>query len=189
MGTGYNFTDFVRRTLQFARQYASWMHHPYVGPEHVFFGLLTVPDSTAAKVLSGLGASVPDLRSALGRMLPPDSPPESGDLELPYTARAKKVLELAMTEARGLGHGYIGTEHLLLGLLGEGHDAPADVLRAAGITLEKARAEAAKVESQERSDAREMRAHRVILLSPFTAIAISIFAVIISVVALLIAVL
>ena len=144
MISGYNFTDGVRRVLQAAREEANRLHHPDVGTEHQLLGVLRVEDEVTSKVLTNLHFDPGDLRDRVTARLKPGPPGAVGD-DLPYTSRAKKVLELAMTEARELRHSYVGTEHLLLGLLRESKGIAAEVLVAAGAQLASLRAETLRV--------------------------------------------
>ncbi len=113
---GYSFTDQVRHALQAAREEAAGLGHYYVGTEHIFLGLLRSRSSLAAAVLTNLGFSSQAIREDVLATLLPGSSQRKGGVDLPYTGRAKKVLELAMAEAHQLKHTYVGTEHLLLGL-------------------------------------------------------------------------
>ncbi len=142
--SGYNFTDRVRKVLQMAREEAARLHHNYVGTEHMLLGLIREGEGVAAAVLTNLGVDLDEVQLRIeetvktmrkGKSVTPPGP------ELPYTSRAKKVLELAMTEGRELNHSYVGTEHLLLGLLREEKGIAAMVLTDAGVSLEQARAE------------------------------------------------
>ncbi len=135
----YNFTDRTRRVLASAREEAIRLQHDYVGTEHILLGLLREPDGSASAALQAMGAR----RSAIGESLrkavmPGNRPVPRG--ELPYTSRAKKVLEISMAEARHLGSGYVGTEHLLLGLVEEEKGIAAAVLRESGVSGETLRA-------------------------------------------------
>ncbi|MBL0180494.1 MAG: hypothetical protein IPP98_15485 [Gemmatimonadetes bacterium] len=122
-----------------AREEAGLLGHEYVGPEHLLLGLLRVGGRGLA-ALEALPVSIPDLRANLLAGLTPGRS-VIADPELPYTSRAKKSLELAMVEARELGYTYIGTEHLLLGLLREEKGIAARTLLAAGVTPAILRAE------------------------------------------------
>src|SRR6266571_515502 len=135
---GYNFTDRVRRVLQRAREEAARLGHDYVGSEHVLLGLLGEEGGQAAVVLRGHKIDRAALRQRVVAELRPGRPGTAGGPDLPYTSRAKKVLEFAMVSARELGHRYVGTEHLLLGLLREEKGIPARLLADAGITLDTA---------------------------------------------------
>ena len=135
----YDFRDDVRRALAFARQEANQLGHDYVGTEHMLLGLLRLPESRAMELVEALGATGDELRQRVedsvrrGRGSP-------GLGELPYTNRAKKVLEYAMKSARDLGDRHIDAEHLLLGLLGEEKGIGAQILKASGVTLERVHA-------------------------------------------------
>jgi ATP-dependent Clp protease ATP-binding subunit ClpC len=139
---GYNFTDRVRKVLQMAREEAARLHHEYVGTEHILLGLIREGEGVAAAVLSNLSVDLEDIQQKIEETVKKGkAPAAAGPPDLPYTSRAKKVLELAMNEARELNHSYVGTEHLLLGLLREEKGIAAQVLTDAGVNLEQARAE------------------------------------------------
>ncbi len=138
---GYNFTDRVRKVLQMAREEAARLHHEYVGTEHILLGLIREGEGVAAAVLTNLGVELEEVQQKIEETVKKGKAAAAAGPELPYTSRAKKVLELAMMEARELNHSYVGTEHLLLGLLREEKGIAAQVLADAGITLEQARAE------------------------------------------------
>jgi ATP-dependent Clp protease ATP-binding subunit ClpC len=140
----YNFTDRVRKVLAMAREEAIRLQHDYVGTEHILLGLMREGEGVAAAVLTNLSV---DLEQVHERV---EDSVRTGKAtialgELPYTSRAKKVLEFAMAEARELNHSYVGTEHLLLGLLREEKGIAAQVLNSMGVSLEEARAETLKV--------------------------------------------
>ncbi|MFQ5889890.1 MAG: ATP-dependent Clp protease ATP-binding subunit [Gemmatimonadota bacterium] len=140
----YNFTDRVRKVLAMAREEAIRLQHDYVGTEHILLGLIREGDGVAAEVLKNLSADLDDLlRMVEDNVRRGKSTTPIG--ELPYTTRAKKVLEYAMAEARELNHSYVGTEHLLLGLLREEKGLAAKVLGELGIGLDEARAETLKL--------------------------------------------
>jgi len=138
---GYNFTDRVRKVLQMAREEAARLHHEYVGTEHILLGLIREGEGVATAVLAGLGVDLDDIQQKIEETVKKGKAPAPEGPDLPYTSRAKKVLELAMSEARELNHSYVGTEHLLLGLLREEKGIAAQVLGDAGVNLEQARAE------------------------------------------------
>ena len=138
---GYNFTDRVRKVLQMAREEAARLHHEYVGTEHILLGLIREGEGVAAAVLTNVGVDLEDIQQKIEETVKKGKAAAASGPELPYTSRAKKVLELAMMEARELNHSYVGTEHLLLGLLREEKGIAAQVLTDAGVTLEHARAE------------------------------------------------
>ncbi len=129
-----------------AQEEARLMNHNYIGTEHILLGLVREDEGVAAKVLINLGVSLSKVRSAVEFISGRGEKPATGETGL--TPRAKRVIELAIDEARQMGHNYIGTEHLLLGLLREGEGVAAGVLDSLGITLEKARAEVTHILSQ-----------------------------------------
>jgi ATP-dependent Clp protease ATP-binding subunit ClpC len=138
---GYNFTDRVRKVLQMAREEAARLHHEYVGTEHILLGLIREGEGVAAAVLANLSVDLEEIQQKIEDTVKKGKAAGAGGQDLPYTSRAKKVLELAMSEARELNHSYVGTEHLLLGLLREEKGIAAQVLTDAGVNLEQARAE------------------------------------------------
>ncbi|MGH7631648.1 MAG: ATP-dependent Clp protease ATP-binding subunit [Gemmatimonadales bacterium] len=138
---GYNFTDRVRKVLQMAREEAARLHHEYVGTEHILLGLIREGEGVAAAVLQNLNVDLEEIQQKIEETVKKGKAAAAAGPDLPYTSRAKKVLELAMTEARELNHSYVGTEHLLLGLLREEKGIAAQVLNDAGVTLEQSRAE------------------------------------------------
>jgi ATP-dependent Clp protease ATP-binding subunit ClpC len=138
---GYNFTDRVRKVLQMAREEAARLHHEYVGTEHILLGLIREGEGVAAAVLQNLNVDLEEIQRKIEETVKKGKAAAATGPDLPYTSRAKKVLELAMTEARELNHSYVGTEHLLLGLLREEKGIAAQVLTDAGVNLEQSRAE------------------------------------------------
>jgi ATP-dependent Clp protease ATP-binding subunit ClpA len=138
---GYNFTDRVRKVLQMAREEAARLNHEYVGTEHLLLGLVREGEGVAAAVLTNLDVELEEIIRTVDATVKKGKAPQMRGLDLPYTSRAKKVLEFAMSEARELSHPYVGSEHLLLGLLREEKGIAAQVLVAAEVTLESARAE------------------------------------------------
>ncbi len=132
---GYNFTDQVRLLLTTAREESRRLGHEYVGTEHLLLGMLSCDDAVAVAVLRKLDVDLDGLRAGIVAALKPGTA-DAPAADLPYTSRAKKVLELATVEARELGHGYVGTEHLLLGLVREDQAIAAQVLKSHGLTLE-----------------------------------------------------
>ena len=133
------FSEKARRVLSLAQEEAQRFNHTYIGTEHILLGLVRETDGVAAKTLSNLGVELPKVRSAIEFIIGRGERPVTGDIGL--TPRAKKVIELAVDEARRLNHTYIGTEHLLIGLMREGEGVPAGVLESLGLTLDKIRAE------------------------------------------------
>jgi ATP-dependent Clp protease ATP-binding subunit ClpA len=141
----YNFTERVRKVLAMTREQAVHLNHEYVGTEHMLLALLAEGEGVASAVLQNLGVDLDAPRSQILDVVKRGRAGSTTGPDLPYTSRAKKVLELAMTEARDLNHTYVGTEHLLLGLLGEAKGIAAQALTDAGITLEKAREETLRI--------------------------------------------
>jgi ATP-dependent Clp protease ATP-binding subunit ClpC len=140
------FTERARKVLTLAQEEAQRFNHNYIGTEHVLLGLVKEGEGVAAKVLSNLGVELDNVRSAVEFIIGRGERTVSGEIGL--TPRAKKVIELAVDEARRLNHNYIGTEHLLLGLLREGEGVAASVLESLGVSLEKVRAETVRTLSQ-----------------------------------------
>ena len=140
----YNFTDRVRKVLAMAREEAIRLQHDYVGTEHILLGLIREGEGVAAAVLTNLSVDLDQIHERVEESVRKGKATIALG-ELPYTSRAKKVLEFAMAEARELNHSYVGTEHLLLGLLREEKGIAAQVLNSLGVTLEEARAETLKV--------------------------------------------
>jgi hypothetical protein len=132
------FTDHAKRGVIAARQEAIRRRHERVLPEHIVLGLLREPEALAAKAITALGVSPETAREALGAALPPAQAAEPASGHIPFDPRAKKVLELALREALALEHNYIGTEHILLGVLGEEEGQGGGPLAGLGITRERA---------------------------------------------------
>ncbi|MBI2836608.1 MAG: ATP-dependent Clp protease ATP-binding subunit [Chloroflexi bacterium] len=140
------FSERARRVLTSAQEEAQRLNHSYIGTEHLLLGLIREEEGVGAKVLVNLGVTLSKVRSAVEYIIGRGEKTVTGEIGL--TPRAKRVIELAIDEARHLGHNYIGTEHLLLGLLHEGEGVAASVLESFGITLEQARAEVGRVLTQ-----------------------------------------
>jgi ATP-dependent Clp protease ATP-binding subunit ClpA len=138
---GYNFTERVRKTLTLARVEAAALHHEYVGTEHILLGVLTEGEGIAATVLENLGIDLDELRATVLTTVQRGPASTMPGPDLPYTTRAKTVLELARQSAHELDHAYVGTEHLLLGLIREKSGIAARILVAYGATDERARAD------------------------------------------------
>jgi hypothetical protein len=136
-GMFHRFTDRARRAVRLAQEEARLLRHDYVGTEHLLLGLLYEGTGVAAKALESLGISREDVRGQVAEIIGHGQGSRSG--HIPFTARAKKVLELSLREALALGHHYIGTEHLLLGLLREGEGIAAQVLTRLGADHARAR--------------------------------------------------
>src|SRR6266487_2098467 len=140
------FTERARRVLTLAQEEALRFNHNYIGTEHFLLGLVREGEGVAAKVLANLGVELNKVRSAVEVIIGRGDRAVMGEIGL--TPRAKKVIELAVDEARRLGHHYIGTEHLLLGLVREGEGIAAGVLESLGVSLDKVRAEVTRILSQ-----------------------------------------
>ena len=138
---GYNFTERVRKVLAMAREEAARLHHEYVGTEHILLGLIREGEGVAAAVLQNLSVDLDEIQQKIEETVKKGKAAQATGPDLPYTSRAKKVLELAMAEARELNHSYVGTEHLLLGLLREEKGIAAQVLTEIGVNLDAARTE------------------------------------------------
>src|SRR6185312_2399364 len=140
------FTERARKVLSLAQEEAQRFQHNYIGTEHLLLGLVREGEGVAAKVLSNLGVELNKVRSAVEFIIGRGDRIVLGEIGL--TPRAKKVIELAVDEARRLNHHYIGTEHLLLGLVREGEGIVAAVLQNLGVNLEKVRTQTMLVLNQ-----------------------------------------
>ena len=150
MGSRFEkFSERARRVLSLAQEEAQQFNHNYIGTEHILLGLVRESEGVAARVLSGLGGDLTKVRSAVEFIIGRGDRPAQGEIGL--TPRAKKVVELAVDEARRMNHTYIGTEHLLIGLLREGEGVAAGVLESLGVTLDKIRAETHRILSRSSS--------------------------------------
>ena len=135
------FTDRARKVINLARQEAERLGHEFIGTEHILLGLVKEGSGVAANVLEILNVDLEKVRLEVEKYVTPTGETKSFSTSLPFTPKAKKVLELAMEEARNLDHNYIGTEHLLLGLLRESEGMAAQVLLNLDVSLEDVRAE------------------------------------------------
>jgi ATP-dependent Clp protease ATP-binding subunit ClpA len=131
------FTERARRVVVLAQEEARMLNHNYVGTEHLLLGLIHEGEGVAAKALESLGISLEAVRQQVEEIIGPGQEPPPG--HIPFTPRAKKVLELSLREAKELGHDYIGTEHILLGLIREGDGVAAQVLVKLGADLSRVR--------------------------------------------------
>ena len=131
------FTDRARRVVVLAQEEARLLSHNYIGTEHILLGLISEGDGVAAKVLEQLGISAEEVRAKVESIIGQGGASPTG--HIPFTPRAKKVLELSLREALQLGHNYIGTEHILLGLIREGEGVGAQVLTNLGADLSNVR--------------------------------------------------
>ena len=131
------FTDRARRVVVLAQEEARLLNHNYIGTEHILLGLIHEGEGVAAKALESLGISLEKVRQQVEEIIGAGQSPPSG--HIPFTPRAKKVLELSLREALQLGHNYVGTEHILLGLIREGEGVAAQVLVKLGADLGRVR--------------------------------------------------
>ena len=135
-----NFTPRAQRAIELARKEADSFNHPYVGTEHLLLGLIALGEGVAVSVLERMGVSLESVRLEVEQAV--GTGPETKTVgNVPFTPRSKKVLQLGISEAQSLNHSYVGTEHILLGLLREGEGVAAHVLRNLGVDLETVRAE------------------------------------------------
>ncbi|MBM3464645.1 MAG: ATP-dependent Clp protease ATP-binding subunit [Armatimonadetes bacterium] len=137
------FTERARRSIVLAQEEAQRLGNNYIGTEHLLLGIISEGESVAAKVLENLGVSLQKVRSEVEAIVGKGGP--TAQQEMVFTPRAKRVIELAFEEARALAHNYIGTEHLLLGLVREGEGVAARVLSNLGVDPSKIRAEITKL--------------------------------------------
>jgi ATP-dependent Clp protease ATP-binding subunit ClpC len=132
------FSDPARRVVVLAQEEARLLNHNYIGTEHILLGVIHEGEGVAARALRSLGINLDAVRQEVDEIIGRGGSPPSG--HIPFTPRAKKVLELSLREALQLGHNYIGTEHILLGLLREGEGVACQVLVKLGANLPKVRA-------------------------------------------------
>src|SRR5437868_6833006 len=140
------FTERARKVLSLAQEEAQRFQHNYIGTEHLLLGLIREQEGVAGRVLRKLGVDIEKARSALESILGRGERIISGEIGL--TPRAKKVIELAVDEARRLNHSAIGTEHLLLGLVREGEGIASTILESLGVNLERVRGETTRILAQ-----------------------------------------
>src|SRR5205809_1658293 len=151
MGPFDRFNDRAKRVLALAQDEAIRFNHNYIGVEHLLLGLIREGEGVAARALNSLGVDLSKARTSveflMGRGDSTTSPSE-----ITLSPRTKKVIELAIDEARKLGHGHVGTEHLLLGIVREGGHIGAGVLESLGVTLDKVRHQVIAVLGKQRTD-------------------------------------
>ena len=138
-----NFTPRAQQALALARKEAERFNHNFVGTEHLLLGLIKLGQGVAVNVLQKMGLNLETVRSEVEKMIAA-GPDQKMTGNIPYTPRVKKVLALAAKEANALHHTYVGTEHIFLGLLGEGDGVAARVLQQLGVRLEPTRQEILK---------------------------------------------
>ena len=144
------FTDRARRVVVLAQEEARMLNHNYIGTEHILLGLIHEGEGVAAKALTSLGISLEAVRQQVEEIIGQGQQAPSG--HIPFTPRAKKVLELSLREALELGHNYIGTEHILLGLIREGEGVAAQVLVRLGADLNRVRQQVVHLVHSEKGD-------------------------------------
>jgi ATP-dependent Clp protease ATP-binding subunit ClpA len=153
------FTDRARRVLVLAADEARLLKHDYVGTEHLLLGLIGEEQGIAAKALESLGVSHQTVRGKVEEIIGTGFKEVSG--QLPFTPRARKVLELSLKEALELGHNYVGTEHLLLGLIREGEGVAATVLIETGLDHDQIREEVLRLLSGTRPKDQSLRSGKL----------------------------
>lgn len=131
------FTDAARRVIVLAQEESRRLHHDFIGTEHLLLSLLEEADGAAGQVLASFGITVEGARAQVAETTPPGDSAPAG--HIPFNSRAKAMLELSLREALGLGHGYIGTEHLLLGLIREGEGVANQVMAHHGAVPDEVR--------------------------------------------------
>jgi ATP-dependent Clp protease ATP-binding subunit ClpC len=147
------FSDRARRVVVLAQEEARLLNHNYIGTEHLLLGLIQEGEGVAAKALESMGISLEAVREQVEEIIGRGSSPPTG--HIPFTPRAKKVLELSLREALQLGHNYIGTEHILLGLIREGEGVAAQVLMKLGADLDRVRNQVVQLLTGASSSSRE----------------------------------
>lgn len=133
------FTKRAKRVLSYAQEEAQGFHHPYIGTEHLLLGLIRDTDGIAGKVLDDLGVKLEQSRQAVEFVVGHGEGAANAERGFELTASTKKILEFALEEAKRLNHQYVGTEHLLLGLVRKGEGVAAGVLEIMGVNLEQVR--------------------------------------------------
>jgi hypothetical protein len=148
------FTDRARRVVVLAQDEARRLDHTWIGTEHLLLGLIREGDGVAAKALESLGISLDAVQQQVEEIIGHGQQAPSG--HIPFTPRAKKVLELALRESQQLGHNYIGTEHILLGLIREGDGVAAQVLVQLGAALDRVRQQVIQLLHAHSAEKREL---------------------------------
>ena len=165
------FTDRARKVMQLTCQEAQRFNHEYIGTEHILLGLVREGSGVAANVLKNLNIDLRKIRLEVEKLIQSGRDPVMED-RLPQTPRAKKVIEYAMEESRDLGHNYVGTEHILLGLLREQEGVAAQILMNLGLRLDEVRNEVlallghASLESQDRLGDFQIKAPKETVIEP-----------------------
>jgi ATP-dependent Clp protease ATP-binding subunit ClpC len=155
------FTDRARRVVVLAQAEAGKLNHNYIGTEHLLLGMMNEGDGIAAQALTSLGVRLDAVRDRVKEIVGPGQDDHAQSGNIPFTRRAKKVLELSLRESLQLGHDYIGTEHILLGIVREGHGVAAQVLADLGADLNRVRQAVVQlVATQEPEDPAVLRRRR-----------------------------
>lgn len=162
-GAFESLTKRAQRVLVLSQEEAQHLQHHYIGTEHLLLGLLSEGEGIGAQVLKRMGVDLEQARNQVISIIGTGKHPTTG--ELPMTPRAKEVIGLAFDEALRLGHRFLGTEHLLLGLLREGHGIGAQVLKKLGVDLEEARAQTIQLLSKHEDTPPEVPAEAAALLA------------------------
>lgn len=150
-----NFTPRAQQVLALARKEADRCNHNYIGTEHLLMAMIKLGQGVAINVLERLGLNIDQLQNDIEAVMTPSQDPQAFG-SIPYTPRVKKILAFASKEARRLNHAYVGTEHILLGILGEGEGLAAQILERAGVDIERARQEViAEIEPNKFGDIEE----------------------------------
>lgn len=150
-----NFTPRAQQVLALARKEADRCNHNYIGTEHLLMAMIKLGQGVAINVLERLGLNIEQLKNDIDAVMTPSKDPQAFG-SIPYTPRVKKILAFASKEARRLNHAYVGTEHILLGILGEGEGLAAQILERAGVDIERARQEViAEIEPNKFGDIEE----------------------------------
>ena len=145
------FSDRARRVIVLSQEEARLLNHNYIGTEHILLGLIAETEGVAARALVSLGVKLDTVRHEVEEIIGQGDSSPSG--HIPFTPRAKKVLELSLREAMQLGHNYIGTEHILLGLVREGEGVACQVLVKLGASLPKVRARVVRLLDEDGGEA------------------------------------
>lgn len=148
------FSDCARKVMSLARQESQRLHGNEIGAEHILLGILGAETGVGFKTLESLKVDLEDLRQETRRLITPTEPAPMLLGQIPFSPRAKKSIELAAQASTLLGHGVIGTEHLLLGILMEGECVAAQVLQTRGMTLEKVRAKVVALVGSDKIEAK-----------------------------------
>jgi ATP-dependent Clp protease ATP-binding subunit ClpC len=159
------FTDRARRVVVLAQEEARLLNHNYIGTEHILLGLVHEGEGVAAKAMAAMEISLEAVRQQVEEIIGRGKEAQAG--HIPFTPRAKKVLELSLRESLQLGHDYIGTEHILLGLIREGEGVAAQVLVRLGADLNRVRQQVIQLLDGGQGEAGEAGPHRSALTREF----------------------